>query len=71
MYVKQFNEQGKLLNPITKDNPFINKPSKVKKVKQRLKQKLVVTKLGTNFYKYFVTLQKIGNKTIEHYTVLN
>lgn len=66
MYVKQLDKEGNVLNPITKENPFISKP-KVNKVKTRLKNKDIYTKVGLSFYKYKVRLQKIGNKTIEHY----
>lgn len=66
MYVKQFDAEGNLLNPITKENPFISKP-KENKVKTRLKNKDIYTRVGNTFYNYKVRLQKIGNKTIEHY----
>lgn len=71
MYVKQFDKEGNLLNPITKENPFINTNVKQKKAKNRLKSKMIFSKVGNSFYKYQVRLQHIGNKTIEHYILLN
>lgn len=70
MYVKKFDAQGNLTNPITKENPFVNKDVKVKKRKERIKSKMIVSRVGKTFYKYSVTLQRIGNKTIEHYNLI-
>lgn len=70
MYVKQFDTNGKLLNPITKENPFIVQP-KQRKVKTRLKPKMIVTVIGNTSYKYLVRLQRVGGKTIEHYHLVS
>jgi len=67
MYVKKFDNDGKLLNPITKDNPFINLNKKVKTPKIRKKNKLIITKLWLTFYKTKVFLQRTPDgKIIEH-----
>ena len=66
MYVKKYDEQGKLLNPITKEQPFLNKSVKVKQPKQRRVSKLIFDKKS----KYLVWYQRIGNKLIEHCDLL-
>lgn len=71
MYVKQFDKEGNLLNPITKENPFINKGGTHKFKKERIKSKWVIVKHHLSFFRYFVSLQRIGNKTIEHKTLIS
>lgn len=70
MYVKQFDSEGNLLNPITKENPFLVLP-KERKVKTRLKNKMIVTMVGNTSYKYLVRLQKVKGKIIEHYHLVS
>lgn len=70
MYVKQFDTDGNLLNPITKEKPFLTIP-KQRRVKTRLKPKMIVTVLGNTSYKYLVILQKVKGKTIEHYHLVS
>lgn len=66
MHVKKYDENGKLLNQITKENPFINSGVKFKQPKQRRVSKLIFDKKN----KYLVWYQIIGNKLIEHCDLL-
>lgn len=66
MYVKKFDSGGKLLNPITKENPFVNQPKIKKEKDQRKKSRMIVLRFGKTFYRYQSALQKIGGKTIYH-----
>lgn len=66
MYVKKHDENGKLLNPITKEQPFFNHSVKVKPPKERRVTKLIFDKKA----KYLVWYQRIGNKLIEHCDLL-
>lgn len=71
MYVKQFDKSGKLLNPITKENPFVNKQPKQRYHKQRRKSKYVVSRIENTFYKYHFWLQKVGCKMIEQHRLVS
>ena len=67
MYVKKYDQDGKLLNPITKKQPFYNDAVKERKRKSRLRNKLVITRIGLSFYKTKVFLQRtLKGNTIEH-----
>lgn len=79
-YKKLYDQDGKLINPITKTSPLITKfPNRRQRRDMALRMnkppknnkkgiRLIVTNIGkSKFIKTYVEKQKIGNKVVEHY----
>jgi len=71
MYVKQYDKEGNVKNPITKENPFVNKTVKQRFKKERKKAKLIIMRIGNTFFKYKSNLQLTPKGTIEQHRLVS
>ena len=77
---KKVHINGVLINPITKEEPYLHKYPNASRLKKLLVNphpknnkkgcRLIITYIGEGkFTKTFITKQRIGDKVIQHYNL--